>query len=51
MAVYGRTLLALMILESLEAGESGTTSDDFVTKARLVLVVVLALLIGVVRFT
>lgn len=52
MVVYDETLtlLALVILESLEAGESGTTGNHLMAEAGLVLLAALVhLLVGIVR--
>lgn len=44
-------LLALMILEGLEASEGCSAGDELVAEGGLVLRVVVDLLVGVVRFT
>jgi hypothetical protein len=41
--MYGRTLRALVVLERLEASESGTSGDQFMAEAGLVFVEVVVL--------
>ena len=53
MNVREHTFLALMVFESLEAGKSGTASNQLMAEAGLVwvLIIIVDLLIGVMRFT
>lgn len=44
-------LLALVVLKGLEAGKGCATSQQLVTKGRLVCWLILDLVVGVVRFT
>ena len=49
--VDGLALLALVVLEGLEAGEGCSASKELVAEGGLVLRVVVDLLVSVVRFT